>query len=68
MTDISTRELLAERNRLAAANLRAMQWGAAITARHERIKEIDSELRARNIRFDSDGRIIASQKDDGPRK
>lgn len=38
-------KLLAEKARLEADNAAATGWGAAVGARHERIKEIDRALR-----------------------
>lgn len=41
----STEELIQEREKLVGQNETAATWGAAVGARHERIKEIDQELR-----------------------
>lgn len=47
MTHDAMREVLeAERAELIAKNEAATSWGAAVGARHERIKEIDRELSA----------------------
>lgn len=51
--EMLTDELQTERGRLVEANNRAKGWGAAVGARGEVIKEIDSELdrRARSVKF-----------------
>lgn len=63
MIEPSTPELLRERNRLCAANIETFHAVKAMAARQARILEIDLELRKRNIRFDRNGDIAASQKD-----
>jgi hypothetical protein len=55
---MTNKEIEAEIAELAASNKAAPGWGAAVGARLERIKELESELRRRS--FKSGGSAVKS--------